>query len=137
MSGFAALAETLAELEGIPSRIAGEVAEKITEELREQFDRGVDPYGTPWAPLLPSTVRRKGGDTRILRRADALSSETVASPTSGAGIEITSVAYGQFHQLGTKHMTERKVLPDSGELPPAWQEIIQTATDNAFRKAKL
>lgn len=137
MSGFADLAATLAELDDIPSRIASEVAEGITEHLREQFDQGVDPYGVAWSPLLPSTLRRKGGDARILRRADALSSETVARPTSGAGIEITSVDYGQFHQSGTKHMTVRRVLPDEGELPEAWQDLIGDATERAFRKAGL
>jgi phage gpG-like protein len=137
VSGFADLAATLAELDDVPSRIASDVSEKLTEELRQQFDRGVDPYGVPWKPLLPSTLKRKRGDARILRRADALSSETVASPTSGAGIEITSVDYGQFHQGGTKNMARRAVLPDTGELPPAWLEIIGDATARAFRGAGL
>ncbi len=126
--GFKALADTLAELEDIPSRIAGEVALGITEELRLQFDRGNDPYGRPWAPLLPQTVRRKGGDRRILRRGDTMSSETVARPTSGAGIEISSVEYGQYHQ------SSRMVLPDEGELPEAWQDLIGSAAEKAFSK---
>ncbi len=126
--GFKDLADTLAELEDIPSRIAGEVALGITEELRLQFDQGVDPYGKPWAPLLPQTVRRKGGDRRILRRSDTMSSETVARATSGAGIEISSVEYGQYHQ------TSRKILPDEGELPETWQDLIGSAADKAFSK---
>lgn len=134
MSGFAALAETLAELDGIPSRIASDVADGITEQIRQQFDAGRDPYGAPWAPLLPQTVRRKAGDRRILRRTDALSSETVARPTAGAGIEITSIDAGQFHQGGTKHMTPRPILPDGGELPADWLEIIDAATERAFAK---
>lgn len=135
MPGMAALAERLAELEDIPSRIAGEVADGITEELRQQFDGGHDPYGNAWKPLKASTIKRKGGDTRILRRTDTLSSETVATPRRGAGVEITSVDYGRFHQTGTENMTARPVLPDQDELPEAWQEVIQEATDTAFRKA--
>lgn len=135
MSGFRDLADTLAELEDIPSRIAGEVADGITEEIRQQFDRGCDPYGTPWAPLKPQTVRRKGGDKRVLRRGDVLSSETIARPTAGAGVEITSVEYGMRHQGGTVHMVARPVLPDGGELPEAWQEVIGDATDRATAKA--
>ncbi len=135
MSSFEDLAATLAELEDIPSRIAGEVADGITEEIRTQFDAGLDAYGRPWEPLLPSTVKRKKGDRRILRRTDVLSSETVARPTAGAGIEITSVDYGVFHQGGTVNMVPRPILPDEGELPEAWQEVIQKASDNAFKKA--
>ena len=135
MAGFRDLAERLAELEGIPSRIARDVADGINESIADQFATGTDPYGKPWAPLLPQTVRRKGGDTRILRRSDALSSETVARPTSGSGIEITSVESGQYHQGGTKHMVARKVLPDGAELPDAWTEAIEKATEKAFKKA--
>ncbi len=135
MRGFRDLADTLAELEDIPSRIAAEVASGITEEIRQQFDRGCDAYGKPWAPLKPQTVRRKAGDRRVLRRTDVLSSETVARPTAGAGIEITSVEYGMRHQGGTKHMVARQVLPDGGELPEAWQELIESAADRATAKA--
>ena len=137
MSGFADLAATLAELEGIPSRIAAECADGITEQIRQQFDAGCDAYGNPWEPLLPSTVRRKRGDTRILRRTDKLSSQTTAHPTGGAGIEITSLPEGQFHQGGTRNMDPRPILPDGGDLPTAWEEIIQGATDRAFKRARL
>ncbi len=136
MSGFADLAERLSELEDIPSRIAREVADGITEEIRTQFDAGTDPYGAPWAPLLPQTVRRKAGDRRILRRTDRLSSETVARPTSGSGIEITSLPYGGVHQVGDgSRMVARPPLPDGDELPESWQDIIETSSAKAFKKA--
>ncbi len=136
MSGFDDLAARLAELEDIPSRMAGPVAAGITEEIRQQFDAGVDPYGEAWAPLLPSTVKRKRGDARILRRTDALSSETVARPTRGSGIEITSLPYGGVHQVGDgSRMVARPVLPDGDELPEAWQDIIEDTRARAFAKA--
>lgn len=136
MAGFRDLADRLAELEGIPSRIAREVSDDITEDIRQQFDAGQDPYGRPWAPLLPSTVRRKYGDRRILRRGDALSSETVARPTGGSGIEITSLPYGGVHQDGDgSRMVARKVLPDGPELPETWRDAIDSASAKAFKKA--
>jgi hypothetical protein len=82
-------------------------------------------------------VRRKKGDARILRYTDTLSSQTVARPTSGGGIEITSIETGQYHQGGTVNMTARPILPDGGELPESWLEVIETAADKAFRKARL
>ena len=136
MAGFADLAERLTDLEDIPSRIAREVSDGITEEIRQQFDAGTDPYGAPWTPLLPSTVRRKRGDRRVLRRTDALSSQTVARPTSGSGIEITSLPYGGVHQVGDgSRMAARPILPDGAELPESWQDIIETASEKAYKKA--
>ncbi len=136
MSGFDDLAATLAELEGIPSRIASEVADGISGLIAEEFASGTDPYGASWAPLFPSTVRRKGGDRRILRRSDALSSDTYARPSSGSGIEVESLPYGGVHQVGDgSRMVARPVLPDGGELPEAWQEVIESAADRAFKKA--
>jgi len=134
MAGFRDLAERLEELQGIPSRITGEVADAINEEIGGQFAGGHNAYGTPWKPLLPQTVRRKRGDARILRRTDALSAETRAVPMQGAGIEITSLDYGTFHQSGTKRMVARKILPDGTALPKAWTEAIEDATDRAFSK---
>ncbi len=136
MAGFSDLADRLAELEGIPSRITREVADAINVEIEGQFANGHNAYGNPWAPLLPSTVKRKKGDRRILRRTDALSSETRATPTSGAGIEITSLDYGGVHQTGDlPRMVARKILPDGSALPRPWTKAIEDATDRAFAKA--
>lgn len=129
---FRALSERLAELASIPSRIAPVVAEGINTELQREFAEGSDAYGRPWKPLLPSTVKRKGGDTRILMRTDALSMETRARPSRSAGVEISSLPFGQFHQGGTKFMVARKVLPDGGDLPLSWQRVIESAQAAAF-----
>lgn len=135
MAGFRDLADRLAELTEIPSRISAEVASEINDGLSAQFDSGVNAYGTPWKPLKPSTVMRKRGDARILRRTDELSAETRAVPAGGAGITIESLDYGTFHQTGTRNMVARKILPDGSALPPPWEKAIQTALDNEFGKA--
>ena len=134
MSGLDAVIANLGELQSVPSRAAKAIAMRLTAELNDEFTGEHDPYRRAWAPLLPQTVKRKGGDARILRRTDALSVETVALPASGAGIEITSLEYGQFHQTGTRHMVARPVLPGGSELPKAWQDIIEEEIDAAFRK---
>ncbi len=135
MAGARDLADRLAQLAGLPSRITAAVADGINAELEEQFASGVNAYGNPWAPLLPQTVRRKGGDSRILLRTDALAAATAAHPSGGAGITIQSLDYGKFHQSGTKHMVARKILPDGKALPPSWQAVIAECAKAAFTKA--
>lgn len=135
MAGFADLAARLGELAQVPSRIAGPVAADINDALQEEFEGEHDPYGRPWAKLAESTVRRKGHD-QILYETGALQNNTVARPTRGAGIEITSLPYGEYHQDGTSRMPARKILPDGANaLPPEWQESIDRNTEQAFRKA--
>lgn len=136
MAGFRDLSERLAELEGIPSRVAKEVASGIGALVADEFASGHDAYGRVWSPLLPSTVRRKHGDTRILRRTDKLSAETRVTPSQRSGVEIVSIYYGGVHQAGDPpRMVARPILPDGADLPKAWETLIQNATDRAFKKA--
>jgi Phage virion morphogenesis family len=134
MTGLSDLAARLAELEAIPSRIAKDVADRIEALIAEEFASEHDAYGRPWAPLLPQTVRRKRGDTRILKDTGALAGATQVRATAGAGIEITSIETGQYHQTGTKHMVPRKILPDGSDLPLSWEQAISDATDAAFNR---
>jgi hypothetical protein len=134
MAGFRDLSDRLAELQGLPSRITREASESITELLAEEFAQSKNAYGNAWKPLKTSTVRRKGGDTRILRDTDDLASATVARPSSGSGIEIVSGDVGGYHQTGTKRMVARKILPDGSALPKSWTQAVQDAAENAFKK---
>lgn len=137
MSDFAALAANLGELKGLPSRISKRVADGISALMSAQFDAETDPYGNPWAPLLRQTIRRKGGDSRILRRTDKLFATVGALPSAGAGVDLSAEDYGQFHQGGTVNMVERPIFPDGDELPEDWSAVIDEAfedgVDEVFR----
>lgn len=131
MASLDDMALALADLSSVPSRAATGAAKRINALIGDQFDAETDPFGEPWKPLEESTVRRKGGDRRILRRTDALAGATHAKPVRPAGIEITSLDYGMFHQTGTVHMVAREILPE-GELPPEWEEAIEDEIEIAF-----
>lgn len=134
MAGLRDLSARLKELQSVPSRIARRVAASINEQLADQFEQGVNAYGNAWKPLLPQTIRRKKGDARILRRTDELSTNTIAKPMAGSGIEIESLDYGEKHQTGTKHMVARKILPDGSALPRGWTDAIEEASADEFGK---
>lgn len=133
MSGWNKLAQNLAELAKIPSQLSKPVSEEINKFIQSQFAQGQDPYGKDWAPLMPSTIKRKGHSS-ILVEKGKLAASTVAIPMSGAGIELRSIDYGNFHQFGTKYMVAREILPGRDELPLAWQAAIKKAFSDKMKQ---
>lgn len=127
-------ARALRELSRVPAAAAADASRELEAVLREQHGAEVDPYGQPWAPLLPQTVKRKGGDTRILKRSDVMLDELSIRPSAGAGLTLTfGAAYAAFHQLGTKDMVPRRLLPLAA-MPAAWGDAIKRALDARFAK---
>ena len=127
-------ARALRELSRVPAQAAADAADELDAVIREQHGAEVDPYGQPWAPLKPSTVKRKGGDTRILKRSDVMLDEIEIRPAQGAGLTLTfGAAYAAFHQLGTKDMVPRRLLPIAA-MPAAWGNAIKRALGARFAK---
>lgn len=135
MAGIQDLLNRLQQLSKVPSRITKAVATRLDYELKMQFIRGVNAYGNAWKALLPQTVKRKGGDARILRRTDTLSSAVGAKAASGSGIEFTLPDPAEKHQSGTRNMVARKLMPDGKALPPRWSDIIREEMRRAFDEA--
>lgn len=135
MASFRQLMANLADLQGVPSRIAKPVAETISAHIDDQFSRGEDPYGDPWTPLKPATIRKGRGHPPLTDSGDMRASVSVR-PQQGSGVEIAiGTSYAHFHQTGTRHMVERSILPDRDELPQEWQDAIEGETDTAFRRS--
>ena len=127
-------ARALRELSRVPAQAAADADDELDAVIREQHGAEVDPYGQPWAPLKPQTVKRKGGETRILRRSDVMLDELEIRPAQGAGLTLTfGAAYAAFHQLGTKDMVPRRLLPIAA-MPAAWGNAIKRALDARFAK---
>jgi len=122
------LARNLERLAAVPSQASADVAATIDNLIDDQFDRGTDPYGKPWAPLAPSTVRQgrrppPGTDTRELR--DSVS----VRPLPGAGVGITIGAdYAE-------HFDRKRPILPRGTLPRTWNDAIQAAVDAAAERA--
>lgn len=119
---------TVEELGQLPRKLAAAAAPDITRELRNEFLNGCDPYGTPWAALKPSTLRKHGPPP--LTDTTRARSGTKAEPMTSGRIGLTLVAgarYLAFHQIGFRvHKTRvpaRRVFPNRG-LPAAWRAIL-------------
>ncbi len=92
------------------------------------FQRGLDPYGQPWAP-----IRHRQGqpllDTGRLRNS-------VKHNVRGTNLELASnLVYADNHQYGIT-VKQRRYLPDKSGLPRQWldeyQNILLQNIENAL-----
>lgn len=114
----------LEKLASIPYRAGKLVAEALEVEIQSEFDKGVDPYGRPWAALSPETVRRHKRHPPPLTDTGAMRRTATVMPLSAGGVQIrVSQDYAEYHQYGTANMPEREILPTEG-MPKAWDDAI-------------
>lgn len=134
IAGLPKLAALLRGLAAVPSRVSRPLADALTEEIRSEFTGEQDPYGVAWAPLKPSTVRRKGGNTVILYRTGTTGAACYAAPGGGAGVRIVAGGAAVWHQRAYGSRPARPVLPDRG-LPPKWRAIVAETVGAEFAKS--
>jgi hypothetical protein len=116
----------------IPSRVAPTLSAKLSVLLADQFEAGVDPYGTPWPQLAERTLEKHGEPPlqgEFGERPGDMAEGTFARPASGAGVEIVVPFPGGIHQTGASRegwsMPKRSILPDQRALPPSWKAAIE------------
>ena len=123
LSKLGGIAKNMRALARVPSQIATAASDKIGKLIQDSFDRGVDPYGNPWADLRPATLA-KGREPPPLTDSHRMRNSIAVAPLQSAGIALSMASpYAGFHQVGTKWMVQRIIYPDHG-LPKAWKAII-------------
>lgn len=119
------------ELMKVPARAAGKVCDKLNRRVDMMFRAGNDPYGNAWAPLKPSTIRRKRkypNPTQILVREKKLWPATRFVPRGGAGISMVVGDSGIHAQSGGPHRKPRPIVPAFG-LPSEWRKDIKSTVE--------
>lgn len=138
ISQIGQLADRMADLANVPSRVAARVSQKLAENIQDEFAAGTDPYGEPWQPLAPATVARGRGAPPLTDTGDMLDSLRVA-PLPGAGVSITIAHPAAPHQTGWSGDKSigpaRPILPAGESFPELWEEILTKAAEDEFRKA--
>lgn len=126
---FGQFAQSLNTLTKMASEISTHVAVQIERRMKRGFRQGTDPYGRPYAGLLPSSIAR-GRKPPPLRK---FAKHAHARPLPGAGVALV-VDHPQagFHQTGTRHMAQRIVVPDRAT-PPEWRSMIDRELKRALR----
>ena len=112
-----------------PMPIYQVLSQDVLAAISDCFDKEESPDGVSWAPLKPSTLKRKrAGSTKILQDKGILRLSFLAN-VSNEGFSITTgVPYAKWHQEGTSKMPARPFMPigKNGERIPAelWERII-------------
>jgi hypothetical protein len=125
----------LAELAKVPSRLARPTVARLNPRIDEMFQTGTNPYRKPWAPLKPSTIRRKRGNTQILVRTKKLWPGTRFIVNGGAGIALVIGPAGEYAQAGSPNRAVREVVPAYG-LPAHWRADIKAVALAELKKAE-
>lgn len=97
------------------------------------FQRSIDPYGSPWAPI----THRQGQpllDTGRLRNS-------IKHNVRGTNLELASnLIYAANHQYGIT-VKQRRFLPDKQGLPKAWlaeyEKKLLENLENALQTTSL
>ena len=131
------LAELVANMASLPSRISKRVSEDLEPMIQQQFDEGVDPYGNPWEPLASATID-KGRSPPPLTETGAMRDSLSVKPLQSSGISIKLDHPALPHQSGWQGPQgsgpARPILPVGGELPPAWKAMIDRIASEEMRK---
>lgn len=114
-----------------------EIGEYVSRRVDEGFRREQDWYGVPWSQLAPKTVKRKQTqrppaiqkklqNTGLFRASFSYSVGANFVEVGSNRVSSSGAPLGIFHQLGTRRMPKREVLPNEQQgLPPVdSQEII-------------
>lgn len=127
---------TVDRLGQLPRDLARAAAPDIALAVRAEFQNGTDPYGQPWAPLRPSTLRQHGPPP-LTASGRAKDRTTVTPGRLGIVIRL-GASYLAFHQVGFRvgrtKVPPRKVLPNRG-LPRAWRAILNRRARELARRA--
>jgi len=133
--GFVGKLKAMARrLEEVPARYSRKLAPLLDADLQRTIDAGTDPNGRPWAPLKESTIRRKGGDARILIRSGISRGLTYIASLGSSGIRMTVGGAYRWHMQPTAHRVARPVLPIYG-LPATWRALAVQIGGEEFARA--
>lgn len=96
--------------------------EDIAAGEKEAFDAGTAPGGGPWAPLAPSTIKRKGHAVILYETGDLERSlvevdgpGNIAEASARGLVFGTDIEYALFHDTGTSRMPQRQPVGVSEE----------------------
>ena len=122
------------------SQLLNGTIDKLESQHLDMFNSEQDSSGEPWAPLRPSTIKRKGHAIRLVERGDlkeslaGRSGDSIRDVFREQGLGITALVFGTsdekagFHQEGTSRMPARPPVGITDELTDEITEGVASET---------
>lgn len=105
------LDEAAEEIREAADNALSNVAEGELEKSEDAYDNEKTVLGTPWKPLAPETIRKKGHDTILVEEGDMRDSGYVNDHNNEL---VVDVGYSDekvaFHEFGTEDIPARPIL---------------------------
>jgi len=117
-----------------------EAANVVVNAVADSFERERSYSGTPWAPLKPATIKRKGSSKKLYEEGNLQDSIYTVSTPVRAEIGISATANGYYYpmvqQFGNKKGTvpARPFFPidSNGEVLEGMREEIMEAISDGL-----
>ncbi len=121
-----------------------ELANHLYNLADETFENETSPDGSPWQPLSPQTIARKGHSRKLhasghLRETLSFASDTRSATVGTNAVSVTGYPYPAVQQFGTTagKVPARPFLPFSaeGDLMAEASDSILTLVHEYFEEA--
>jgi phage gpG-like protein len=111
------------------------IERNLHDVIENEFNRGVDPYGKPWSPLKPSTLRKGRKPPPLTGPTRRLRGDIVIHADSAQVFVHIPAEYTTHHQFGAPsvNLAQREMVPTSGP-SASWNKAITDAIDKAAEK---
>jgi phage gpG-like protein len=123
------LMKDIGELESTEflAELGHDLAVVVDDQIREGFKSSQDPYGQQWAPRAQEYPWPP-----LLKTYEMAGTFITTGNSDGVTVENPTV-YASFHQLGTRRMDARPMLPVGQDLG-RWEQPMIEATVKAVEK---
>ena len=95
-------------------RVKRAIAMSVVGTIKMNFRNQVAPDGTQWTPLKEATIRARrlnGQGAKIMRDTGNLLSSLNSKIESDSVVVGFNANYADFHDSGTRHIPQRRLLP--------------------------
>lgn len=94
--------------------------------LRQGFSKQTDPYGAKW----PMT-----NDGKPFDKNNVIKSSFSSSFTSNSASIISSLEFAKYHQTGTRHLPQRRMIPEEQYGLGNWRKPILNCARKVIRES--
>lgn len=128
-SGLTEFTQSVDKLRDLPAHVASNIAPEIKADMLAKYSAEQGPDGKSWPK------RKDNNPWAILNRSGALKGSLGVAVHGTSVVVLYTDPISVFHQNGTHTIPQRQMVPEAGEIPKEWEQIIDKAITDEFEGA--